>query len=106
MEEEHRRLAALMFTDIVGYSALTQQNEALTLDLLEEHRRLLRPLFSQYGGKEIKTTGAGFLLGFASGVGAARCAIAMQKTLHDPNSSAPVGRKIQIRIGLPSGGLR
>ncbi len=103
MEEEHRRLAALMFTDIVGYSALTQQNETLTLDLLEEHNRLLRPLFSQYGGKEIKTTGDGFLVEFASALEAAHCAIAMQKTLHERNASAPAERKLQIRIGLHVG---
>src|SRR5713101_6427591 len=105
MPEEHRRLAALMFTDIVGYSALTQQNEALTLTLLEEHRRLLRPLFSQYGGKEIKTMGDGFLVEFASALEAARCAITIQKTLHDRNAAAPAERKIQIRIGLHLGDI-
>jgi len=42
---EQRRLAAIMFTDIVGYRALAQRSETLALELLEEHRRLLRPLF-------------------------------------------------------------
>ena len=40
-EASHRALAAIMFTDMVGYSALAQRDDELALDLLEEHRRLL-----------------------------------------------------------------
>jgi len=52
-----RRLAAIMYTDIVGYTALTGQDESLALDLLEEHRKLLRPLFTSHNGREVKTVG-------------------------------------------------
>jgi class 3 adenylate cyclase/TolB-like protein/Flp pilus assembly protein TadD len=103
MEEEHRRLAALMFTDIVGYSTLTQQNEPLALELLEEQRRLLRLLLLKHGGTEIKTIGDGFLVEFASALEAARCAIEIQKTLTERNAAAPTERRIQLRIGLHVG---
>src|SRR5947209_5629015 len=53
---EQRKLAAIMFTDMVGYSALTQRNEKLALELLEEQRRLLRALFPQFAGREVETT--------------------------------------------------
>ena len=45
---EHRKLAAIMFTDMVGYSTLVERNEALALELLEEHRRLLRSVFPKH----------------------------------------------------------
>ncbi len=59
---EQRKLAAIMFTDMVGYSALTQRNESLALELLDEHRRLLRELFPKFDGREVETTGEGFLV--------------------------------------------
>ncbi len=102
-ETAQRRLAAIMFTDMVGYSALTQKNEALALELLEEHHKLLRPIFPAYGGKEIKTIGDAFLVEFGSALEATRCAIEVQKTLVQHNAVAPPKKRIQIRIGIHIG---
>src|SRR5262245_31772468 len=96
---EQRKLAAIMFTDMVGYSALAQRNEALALKLLEEHRQLLRPIFQKHGGTEIKTMGDAFLIEFYSALDAVRCAIEIQKGLCGYNASSAVAIKIQIRIG-------
>jgi TolB-like protein/class 3 adenylate cyclase len=98
-----RRLAAIMFTDLVGYSALTQQNEALAMELLEQHRSMLRPLFEKHSGREIKTTGDGFLIEFSSPLNAVNCAIEIQGNLHSHNLTAPEERKIDIRIGIHLG---
>jgi class 3 adenylate cyclase len=54
---EERKLAAIMFTDMVGYSALAQRDDKLAQELLEEHRRLLREIFPRFHGTEIKTIG-------------------------------------------------
>ena len=69
---QQRRLAAIMFTDMVGYSALSQKNEALALELLNEHRKILRELFTLYGGREIEAVGDGFFVECASALAAAQ----------------------------------
>ncbi len=99
----HRRLAAIMFTDMVGYSGLTQRNEKLALELLDEHRTILRPLFPRYGGREIETAGDAFFVEFDSALEAARCAIEIQETLHERNRTNPPDTAIRLRIGLHLG---
>src|SRR6185436_2267457 len=92
-----------MFTDMVGYSALSQRNEKLALQLLKEHHLILRPIFSRFDGREIKTTGDGFLVEFASALAAAQCAIEIQRTLANYNATASPERRYQIRIGVHLG---
>src|SRR4051812_14147951 len=98
-----RRLAAIMFTDMVGYSALTQKNEALALELLEEHRKILRPFFTKHDGREIETSGDAFFVEFNSAVEATNCAIEIQTVLHERNQTKPQERHIRLRIGLHIG---
>ncbi len=98
-----RRLSAIMFTDIVGYSALTQKNEALALELLDEHRKIVRPFFTKHDGREIKTAGDSFFAEFNSAVEATHCAIEIQTTLHERNKTVPQERQIFLRIGLHIG---
>ena len=98
-----RRLSAIMFTDLVGYSALTQQNEALALELLDEHRQLLRPLFPKHNGREIETAGDSFFVEFQSAVEATNCAIEIQSLLYERNKKQTTERQIRIRIGLHIG---
>ncbi len=100
---KQRRLAAIMFTDMVGYSALAQRDEGLGLELLEEHRALLRPAFLKHQGQEVKTMGDGFLVEFASAVAAVNCAVELQEALARRNLGAPAGRQLQVRIGIHLG---
>lgn len=98
-----RRLAAVMFTDMVGYSALSQRNEELAFELLEEHRTLLRPVFTAYGGRVVDTAGDGFHVEFPSALQAVRCAVEAQRLLGDRNAATPQERAIRIRIGIHVG---
>ena len=92
-----------MFTDMVGYSALAQHDEARALELLEEHRRQLRAIFPRFNGTEIKTIGDAFLVEFHSALEAAQCAIEIQRTLAKRNHDVPTERQIEIRIGIHIG---
>src|SRR5258708_28277941 len=101
--DEKRKLAAIMFTDMVGYSALSQRDEKLAQELLEEHRRLLRKIFPRFNGIEIKTIGDAFLVEFQSALEAAQCAMAIQRARDKRNADAPAERQIQVRIGAHIG---
>jgi len=97
---EERSLAAIMFTDIVGYSAMAAQDEARSLRLLDEHRELLRPLFSAHEGREIKTLGDGFFVAFPDAPQAVKCALEIQQTLRERNQRVPAPERVQLRIGI------
>ena len=92
-----------MFTDMVGYTALSQRNEALALELLEEHRRILRSIFPRFNGTEIKTIGDAFLVEFQSALEAAQCALEIQRTLAKRNPDVSSDRHIELRIGIHVG---
>ncbi len=103
MTERPRRLAAIMFTDMVGYSALAQADEAAALAVLERHNRLLRPIFLAFRGREVKTVGDAFLVEFPSALDAVRCAVKIQEALHEYNSGSPSEWKIRVRVGVHVG---
>jgi adenylate cyclase len=98
---ESRRLAAIMFTDIVGYTGLAQSDEPQALEILEKHNQILRPIFQKYKGKEIKTIGDSFLVEFDSALDAVNCAVEIQNTLHDYNAAS--NSKIRLRVGIHLG---
>lgn len=101
MARSGRRLAAIMYTDMVGFTALSQRNESLALRMLRKHQSLVRPVFVRYRGREIKTMGDAFLVEFDSALDATNCGIEVQKVLH--SYSARAARKLLVRIGIHIG---
>ena len=103
LPDSERKLVAIMFTDMVGYTALSQKNEAIAVELLAEHRRIVRPLYSTHNGREIKTMGDAFLVEFASALEAVKCAFEIQKLFSERNAASPADRHFAVRIGIHLG---
>jgi len=92
-----------MYTDMVGYTAMTQSNEAQAMEVLDRHNRLLRPFFPRFHGREVKAIGDSFLVEFESALDALKCASEIQSYLHDYNVSSKVEWRIKLRIGIHLG---
>ena len=91
-----------MFTDMVGSTASAQADEAAALALRDEQERLLRPLFLDHHGREVKSLGDGFLVEFDSALRAVECAIDVQERLAERNAR-PGALLLQLRIGVHLG---
>ena len=102
---ETRRLAAIMFTDIVGFSRQMGNNEARTLRLLEVHNQVIQQAVTEHHGHVIKTVGDGFLVDFPSVVHAVQCAQAIQAQFRTHNAEKETAEQIHIRIGIHSGDI-
>jgi class 3 adenylate cyclase/TolB-like protein/Tfp pilus assembly protein PilF len=98
-----RRLAAIMFTDMVGFTALTQKNEAAAMKLLEEQRGIVRPLVVNHRGRVVKTIGDAFLVEFSSSLEAVRCASDIQSAMAEGNKKRSLEQRILLRIGIHLG---
>jgi len=103
LTESPRRLASVMFMDIVGYSGITHNDEGVALTRIREQRDLVRPFLQKHTGREIKTIGDGVLVEFASTLEAVTCACEIQNALHESNSSKPLENRLFMRIGIHLG---
>jgi len=103
---EQRRLAAIVFADVVGYSRLMGRDEAGTLSALKAVRReVVDPAISQHNGRIVKTTGDGLLVEFSSVVGAMRCVIEVQTAMGAKIASMISDQRIAFRFGVNLGDI-
>ena len=94
-----------MFTDMVDYTGISERDEPLAISLLDEQRRMLRPVFTKHGGREIKTLGDGFLIEFPSALEAVRSALEIQQLMHTRNHNLPSEKRILLRIAVHLGDI-
>ncbi|MEQ8548668.1 MAG: helix-turn-helix domain-containing protein [Cyclobacteriaceae bacterium] len=97
-EKNSRKLAAIMFTDIVGYTALMQRNEQAAARARSRHREVFQKQHSLHQGEIVQYYGDGTLSVFDSAIKAVTCAIEIQKLLQE-------GDSVQLRIGLHLGDI-
>ncbi|HZI52710.1 MAG TPA: adenylate/guanylate cyclase domain-containing protein, partial [Chitinophagaceae bacterium] len=94
----HRQLAAIMFTDIEGYTAAMQQNEQKAIELRDRHRQVLQEAHKEFSGRIVQYYGDGTLSIFQSAVTAVQCALSVQLQF----CQRP---EVPVRIGLHIGDI-
>ena len=91
-----RQLAAIMFTDIVGYTALMGEDEERAFQLLRKNRTIQKPLIEHYGGTWLKEIGDGILSSFGTVSQAVICAMEIQRSCCEEHD-------LKLRIGIHEG---
>src|ERR1700686_2928681 len=101
---ETRKLAAILCSDVVGYSRLAGADEDRVLARLRALRSdLIDPTIALHHGRVVKRTGDGSLIEFRSVVDAVRCAIEVQTGLIERNAGVSPERRIEFRVGIHLG---
>src|SRR5580658_3361742 len=101
---ETRKLAAILVSDVVGYSRLAGADEDRILARLRTLRSdLIDPTIAVHHGRIVKRTGDGSIIEFRSVVDAVRCAIELQNAMIERNAGVPEDRRIEFRIGIHVG---
>ncbi|HSU28063.1 MAG TPA: adenylate/guanylate cyclase domain-containing protein [Chitinophagaceae bacterium] len=93
---QSRQLAAIMFTDIVGYTAQMGRNEQKAFELLRKNREIQKPIIEEYGGRWIKELGDGILASFPAVSNAVYAAIKIQDEVEN-------SKDFELRIGIHQG---
>ena len=101
---ETRKLAAILVSDVVGYSRLAGTDEDRILARLRALRSdLIDPIIAVHNGRVVKRTGDGAIVEFRSVVDAVRCAIEVQNGMVERNAGLPPERRIEFRVGIHLG---
>ena len=96
MSDPKRKLAAIVFTDIVGFTKLTADDQSKASTLLTEQRTLLKPIVDSHNGTWVKEMGDGLLLIFDTVTDAVKCTIKIQETTKEVDN-------LDLRIGIHQG---
>ena len=96
MSDSTRKLAVIVFTDIVGFTDLSSKDEPAALELLDKQRNILKPIVDSFNGQWLKEMGDGLLLTFQGTLDAVKCCIAIQTEVNKIEN-------LNLRIGIHQG---
>jgi len=99
----HRRLAAIMFSDICGFSLIMGRDEAQGMRVLARYEACMNTAVEEFGGRIIKRLGDGMLVEFLSAVSAVECAMSIQRRIAEQNMAVAESDQFQVRIGVHLG---
>jgi len=102
-EKSMRKLTAIFYADVKGYSRLMRNDEAATVETLKRYSIIMADLIRQHSGKVVDASGDSLLAEFASVVDAVRCGVEVQQALKTKNAELPESRKMLFRIGINLG---
>jgi adenylate cyclase len=100
VSEIERKLAAILATDVEGYSRLMNIDEVGTLRTLTGYREIIDRLIGEHRGRIFNTAGDSVLAEFVSVVNAVQCAVEVQKAIAEVNGNAPRDQQMRFRIGI------
>src|ERR1044072_430763 len=101
---ETRKIAAILVSDVVGYSRLVGADEDRTLARLRALRSdMIDPTIAVHHARVVERTGDGAIVEFRSVIDAVRCAIELQSGMIERNAGLPPERRIEFRIGIHLG---
>jgi DNA-binding response OmpR family regulator len=102
-DDRKRKLSAIMFTDIKGYSKAMHQDESAAIKMLARHNEILKKTILSFGGNIIEIIGDAFLTSFDSAVESVKCGLSIQKEIVEHNSMAAKNERFKVRIGIHLG---
>ena len=101
--DQERKLSAIFASDVVGFSKMMAVNEQLTLEILNERRKIIDSLISDHRGRIFGSAGDSVLAEFSSPIRATECAVKIQEQMDSLNSAAATTEKMVFRIGINVG---
>ena len=98
-----RKLAAILYADVKGYSRMMGSNDVMTVSTITHHRQLFHHAVNEFNGRIVNAPGDSILAEFQSSIDAVGCAVHIQQKIYEENRNIPEDQKMEFRISVNIG---